>query len=219
MKNSPEATGPGAPKLATRRRRRSSQHAVAQRDATLGSGVPSRNGTPAPPTLDLRVLRSLRRIMRAVEIHSCRLAADHHITGPQLVCLLALRDEGPLTTSGLARHVHLSASTVVGILDRLEERALILRERDSTDRRRVNVSATVAGRELADQAPSPLQETLARALHELPELEQTAIALSLERIVTLMEAERIEAAPVLEAGPLNPPIDPVSPSSNDADTQ
>jgi len=53
----------------------------------------------------------------------------------------------------------------------------------------VFVSATDAGRELASQAPSPLQKHLADALNALPELEQATITLSLERIVTLMEQE------------------------------
>ncbi len=53
------------------------------------------------------------------------------------------------------------------------------------------------------QVPSPLQRTLADALNALPELEQATIALSLERIVALMEAQEIDAAPILETGPIN----------------
>jgi len=67
----------------------------------------------------------------------------------------------------------------------------------------VRVTATREGVELSRKAPSPLQQTLANTLNELPELEQATIALSLERIVSLMEAPEVDAAPILATGPLN----------------
>jgi DNA-binding MarR family transcriptional regulator len=156
------------------------------------------------PAYDLRILRSLRRIIRCVDLYSKQLSVSNQITTPQLVCLLAVVNNGPLTATAISREVHLSASTVVGILDRLEEKGLITRIRDRNDRRVVQVSATGAGVALSRQAPSPLQKTLANALNTLPELEQATIALSLERIVALMEAQGIDASPILATGPINP---------------
>lgn len=154
---------------------------------------------------DLEILRSLRRVIRQTEIHSRWLASHHQITGPQLVCLLALAESGVATGSELAKSIHLSPSTVVGIIDRLEEKGLVLRRRSTNDRRRVKIEITAAGRELTDKAPSPLQQRLHRALLELPELEQATIALSLERIVSFMEAEELDAAPLIETGALDKP--------------
>lgn len=153
---------------------------------------------------DLRVLRSLRRIVRSIELYSKQLEATNHITAPQLICLLAIVDRGPLTATAISREVHLSASTVVGILDRLEEKRLIARARAQDDRRVVQVTATPLGVDTARRAPSPLQQTLAGALNTLPELEQATIALSLERVVTLMEAHELDAAPILAAEPVTP---------------
>jgi DNA-binding MarR family transcriptional regulator len=152
---------------------------------------------------DLSVLQSLRRIIRAVSLYSHRLAATYKITAPQLVCLLTIVNEGPLNLSTLSKQVFLSASTVVGILDRLEEKGLITRQRDLKDRRLINVQATPKGADLVAQAPSPLPTALANALKELPELEQATIALSLERVVDLMEEKYIEAA--ARAEPESPP--------------
>lgn len=157
-----------------------------------------------PVHYDLRILRSLRRIIRCVDLYSKQLSVSNQITTPQLVCLLAVVNNGPLTATAISREVHLSASTVVGILDRLEEKGLVARIRDRNDRRVVQVSATGAGVALSRQAPSPLQKTLANALNTLPELEQATIALSLERIVALMEAQGIDASPILATGPINP---------------
>jgi DNA-binding MarR family transcriptional regulator len=151
---------------------------------------------------DLHILRSLRRIIRAVDIYSGKLKSKYQITGPQLVCLLAIVETGSLTITAIAKRVHVSPSTVVGILDRLEKKELIRRDRDHKDKRQVNVAATEKGVQLADYAPSPLQDGLARALNRLSNLEQATIALALRRVVDLMEAEDIEAAPILETGHL-----------------
>ena len=166
------------------------------------SAAPSaeHGGDRATTSLDLRILRSLRRIIQSVDIHSRKLATMHKITAPQLVTLLSVVEAGSSTASDIAKQIHLSNSTVVGILDRLEAKGLVRRERSTLDRRLVHVCATEAGAQLIRTAPCPLQDGLARALHALPELEQTAIALSLERIVDLMAARDLTALPLLDSG-------------------
>jgi len=153
---------------------------------------------------DLRILQALRRIIRAVDIHSHKLFTQHKITGPQLACLMAIKEEAPLTSGNLAKKVYLSPSTVVGIVDRLEEKKLVERKRSSKDRRQVHISITSQGTQLISDAPSLLQDTLASALVDLPEIEQVSIILSLEKLVDLMEARHIGAAPVLETGLISP---------------
>ncbi|GAA5233824.1 MarR family transcriptional regulator [Verticiella sediminum] len=159
------------------------------------------NNIPLAQQYDLRILRALRRITRAIALHSKQLAACSHITAPQLVCLHTVIANGPMTATAISREIHVSASTVVGILDRLEEKGLVRRERGREDRRTVFVSATEAGVALAAEAPSPLQKTLAEALNELPELERATITLSLERIVDLVEKRDSGAAPAADAHP------------------
>ncbi len=151
------------------------------------------------PHYDLRILRALRRITRAIALHSRQLAAYSNITAPQLVCLRAVVENGPLTTTAISREIHVSPSTVVGILDRLEDKGWVVRERSREDRRIVMVSATESGRALVRDTPSPLQQKLAEALNELPELEQATITLSLERIVALMESSHPAGSAVPEA--------------------
>lgn len=165
----------------------------------------SLHDAPAIPegNYELRILQSLRRIIRAIEIHSQHLSHDYQITGPQLGCLLAIKQNGAMTSTRLARTLFLSASTVVGIVDRLEEKGLLARIRSTEDRRQVQVCLTAAGDLLAERAPSPLQETLSRSLKNLPTLERVSITLALDKLVNLMEAEEISAAPILETGPLH----------------
>lgn len=159
--------------------------------------------------------------MRAVDIHSRKLASEFKITSPQLLCLQTLHDDGPLTTSALAKLIHLSNSTTVGILDRLEAKDWVVRERSQRDRRIVLVHITTEGEEALRSAPSLLQERLASGLANLPETEQLAIAQSLERIVEMLEMTREEAAPLLESGPIieKAPHEDEAPEQREPDDQ
>jgi DNA-binding MarR family transcriptional regulator len=147
---------------------------------------------------DFRILNAIRQIIRAADIDSHKLAADHQITAPQLMCLLAVVEKGSATATDIADRIHLSPSTLVGVLDRLEEKALVTRIRDERDRRRVEVTITDRGYQLASKTPFPLQYSLARALRQLPGNEQEHLAASMERLAELMGATELEPAPMLE---------------------
>lgn len=145
-------------------------------------------------TYGLRVLKSLRRIIRAVDIHSKKLSQEFQITAPQMICLYSLHKNGSMTQSELAKDVDLGMSTVNGIIDRLEAKEWIVRHRDDVDRRKVFLEITDSGKLQAYEAPALLQDKLSEALQTLPELEQAAIALSLERIVDLMGVGHLDAS-------------------------
>lgn len=155
----------------------------------------------------LAILSSLRRILRRVELSSADLEQAHAITQPQLVCLRAIAAAGTCTQSDLSRAVHLSASTLVGVIDRLEAKGLVTRTRDQEDRRRVFLAASEAGRAKAAIAPEPLHQRVAQALAELPPAERRRIERALARLVTLLEAEDIEDQPILASGPIPKPAD------------
>ncbi|MFQ5798387.1 MAG: MarR family winged helix-turn-helix transcriptional regulator [Bacteroidota bacterium] len=147
---------------------------------------------------EVEILRSLRRIIHAVDLHSRKLMARYQLTAPQLLCLQAIVDHGPLTAARIADAVYLSPSTLVGILDRLERKGLIERVRDEDDRRLIKLTATQRGLELSKTAPSPLTDSLIRALRRLADQDQESISRSLQRLVKFMEAEDIKAPPILE---------------------
>lgn len=151
---------------------------------------------------ELQILQSIRRIIRSVDIHSRKLFVSTKLTTPQLVSLRTIQKHEPLTSVELGKLIYLSPSTLVGVLDRLEEKELVSRSRDKDDRRKVFISTTQKGREVLATAPFTLQDRLAKSLSKLPEKEISTIAQSFEKIVDLMEARDIDAAPILESGPL-----------------
>lgn len=168
----------------------------------------------APATIEMmgasveeRILRSLRRISRAIELHSKQLKATHRLTAPQLICLRELREVGHTTPSELARAVSLSQATITGILDRLEARGMVQRARNPRDKRRVIVELTEEGRAAVDAAPLPLHQRFARRLGKLSEEDRGQIEDVLGRIVKMMEAEDIDAAPMLVDGAMSDDAD------------
>ena len=156
---------------------------------------------------------ALRRIIRATELHSRRLLREFGITSPQLLALGAVGAAGELSTSALAEALSVSLPTASDIVGRLEANGLVQRQRGTTDRRQVLVSLTPVGARTLARAPSPLQESFSVRLAAMDPWEQTQMLSVLQRIVAMMEAERLDASPVLAAGALSRPDDATSASS------
>jgi len=150
-----------------------------------------------------QVLISLRRVIRATDLHSKQLVKTTGLTAPQLLLLQAIRDKVDGTIGQLARHISLSQATVTTILDRLEKRDLVKRVRSTTDKRKVHACLTAKATEILKEAPVPLQEHFAEQFNDLEAWEQTMIISSLQRIAQMMDAQDIDAAPVLDVGSLD----------------
>ncbi|MFQ5718562.1 MAG: MarR family winged helix-turn-helix transcriptional regulator [Acidobacteriota bacterium] len=148
-------------------------------------------------TPDDRVIAALRRIVQAIDLHSRYLADRFTVTGPQLIALQELARLGRVPVGVLARNVHVSHPTMTGILDRLDRRGLVRRTRDTQDRRRITTAVTAQGLALLEAAPSPLQDRFRSEFATLEEWEQTQMLATLQRIATMMDAEELEAAPML----------------------
>jgi DNA-binding MarR family transcriptional regulator len=149
------------------------------------------------------VMQALRRISRAIELHSHSLASRYGLTVPQLAVLKELGADGGRSIGELTRAVHLSQATVTGILDRLQRRGLIERRRGEADKRKVHVWLTDEGRRALDRSPPLLHENFLEAFGRLQDWQQTQILSALQRIVAMMEAETIQAAPMLTPGPMD----------------
>ena len=150
--------------------------------------------------LEDQVIVALRRITRAIDLHSRELMQQVGLTAPQLETLQAIGRLQPITSGALAKSIHLSQATLTGILSRLETRALVSRTRSSSDRRTVLVELAEDGRLVLEDAPSLLKDRFRRELLKLQEWEQTQMLATLQRIAAMMDAEEIDAAPVLAAG-------------------
>ena len=146
------------------------------------------------------IMIALRRIMRATDLQSQQLSRQSGLTVPQVLVMQAIAKEGSPSTSTLARHIVVSQATVTRIIDRLERDGVVKREKSSKDKRVVNVSLTDAGKIKLDAAPEPLQAEFLRKYRELESWEQQMLKSSLLRVATMMDAEDLDAAPILQTG-------------------
>lgn len=153
--------------------------------------------------IETQVLSAMRRLIRATDLDSKKLARQTKLSTSQLLVLELLATNAEQTVGHIAEQVGLAQATVTNMVDGLEERRLVARHRSDTDRRQVNVSLTDAGRELLAKAPTALQTRFLDNFAALQDWEKTAILSSLQRLADLMEAENLDAWPVLDVGTID----------------
>lgn len=144
-------------------------------------------------------LIAIRRIMRATEQHEKALARVTGLTIPQWLVLRIIGEVGETTPKTIAEKARIGQATVTALLDRLQGRGLTARTRGQTDRRQVWVTLTEEGRETMRSAPDALQDLFAAKFSKLPDWEQAMLVAALERIASLLNAEGIDASPLLHS--------------------
>ncbi len=137
-------------------------------------------------------MQSLRRIVKAIEDYSHEVSGRFGVTGPQLWALKTISREGSLPLGELSKKMYLDPSTVTGVIDRLEGKGYVVRDRSHEDRRVVNVRLTPLGESLVKKAPNPAQGKLIHGLRRLSEDELSTIYHSVEKLVEIMEAQNLQ---------------------------
>ncbi len=150
-----------------------------------------------------QVLTSLRRVIRAIEMHSKRLSKTASVTGPQLRLMQLIAKQAQTTISELSKQMSLSQATVTTIMDRLEKRGLVARIRSLQDKRKVHPQLTDQGRELLTKSPTALQDSFVRRFNELKDWEQAMLIASIQRVAEMMDATGLDASPYLDVGALD----------------
>lgn len=153
--------------------------------------------------LNEEILIALRRVIRAIDQHSRKLVQSHGLTGPQALILNEIVRHGSITGSALARNISLSQATVTDIVKRLEQKKLLIKQQDDADRRKFHLLATDQGRKMIMMSVPLLQESFEQKLSALKDWEQTQLLASLQRIGEMMNAEDLDAAPLLASGAMN----------------
>jgi len=148
-------------------------------------------------------LVALRRILRVTELSARKLAEHSDLTASQLLVMQHVRQSGKALPSAIALAVDLKQATVTVLLNKLEQAGLVTRQRDTEDRRRVWIKLTDTGQRALTRSPDLLQNRFEKGFNKLESWEQAMMVATLERVATLLDAEEIEAAPILDVGDLD----------------
>ena len=148
-------------------------------------------------------LIALRKIQQVTELSSKRLARTVGLTPSQLSVLRILTEYPEVSAGYLAEATQLKHATITSLIDKLEARGFISRRKCDEDKRRVWLRLLPAGQNALADAPDPLHEVFSNRFDALPDWQQAMLVTVLEQVTTLLDAENLEAAPVLDIGNLN----------------
>ena len=145
------------------------------------------------------MIGALRQIIHSVDLHSRYLAKYMGLTGPQLLLMRYIESTPGVMQSELATLSSLSRATVSGILERLEEKGLVVRARSRHDKRRLETTISAKGLKLLEKKPLLLQSEFLKEFTRLEEYEQHQLLSSLQRVASMLMAAAIPPEPILES--------------------
>lgn len=114
------------------------------------------------------IIADFRATMAQLKCASSERLLRLGVSMAQLHIMFTLQRSGEMTMSHLADVLNVSLSNATGLIDRLEERGYIARERVPTDRRIVLVRVTAAGEQMLTEVDALSDELLRSVLGRLP---------------------------------------------------
>jgi DNA-binding MarR family transcriptional regulator len=148
-----------------------------------------------PPT-EMRILvKAIRRIVRANDLHSKALARATGLTAPQLAVLTGVAELGEVTTNALSDYADLSPATVVTILDNLEQRGIVDRYRSTLDRRIVFTRLTERGRAMISSTPGFFGADFAARFAALPPDKRASMLSAVSELADLLARDPPRSTP------------------------
>lgn len=133
----------------------------------------------------LDFMRLLWSVDHGLQSLSKRMDARLGVTGPQRLVIRIVGRFPGISPGEVADILKVHKSTLTGVLQRLEKRALIERKPSSKDRRRSLVRLTAAGQKVNAVRAGTVEAALRRAMNKLP-LSNLAAA---EEVLTIFAAE------------------------------
>lgn len=136
----------------------------------------------------LDFLRRVWRLDHALERWSRRMERDLGVTGQQRLVLRCIGKYPGVTARQLSGLVHVDPGTMSATLRRLEEKGLVRKRQDPTDRRRLCLGLTEEGRALDAPTVGTLESAVDELLAKSNATEKAAGVLLLDRLVSILEA-------------------------------
>lgn len=132
------------------------------------------------------VFAMILRLVRSVQSGMQSIDAGQGMSGSQLWALWQISAQPGLRVAELADALHIQPSTASNLLDKLEARGWVRRERRDADNRVVRLLLTDAGTDVLREMPGPLQGKLRTALCDLPPSLRSGLHLGLSSLLNKM---------------------------------
>lgn len=129
------------------------------------------------------ITKKLRIIFKAIQAHSKKVEKQCGLSSAKLWMLHEVVATPGIKVSQLASTLSVHPSTCSNMLDKLEEKGLVYRDRSRTDQRTVHLYGTDEGRSLLTGAPQPPQGRLSSALEELSVEQLSGLENGLEHLI------------------------------------
>ena len=136
-----------------------------------------------------RIVNSVRQIRNAINCYSKELMRTVGLSGPQLGLLIVVKRHPQSSLGEVSEKMFLHASTVSGIVDRLEAAGYLIRHRDAEDRRTVRLQLTDKGSTAIAKAPPSSFGSLIEGLGRLPAEQLHEICRSMQTLRQLMNID------------------------------
>ena len=133
------------------------------------------------------VLQQLRVVFRSMQAHSRWVEKQCGVSGAQLWAMWELFAEPGLRVSDLSRKLAIHQSTASNMLDKLELKSLIRRDRSGPDQRVVRLYLTAEGTQLLGAAPRPAQGAIIHALQQLGDENIEQLNSNLLQLIAIMD--------------------------------
>jgi len=139
---------------------------------------PAKYGKPFTPSVEAKLFVALVRLSDRLAQDADLLIKSYGLTGTQYNVLRILRGAGPdgLPCKGIGDRMISRDPDMTRLLDRMEKRQLITRERQSEDRRVIKTRITPAGLEILKKLDGPVDELHKKQFRHLPASRLKALA-------------------------------------------
>lgn len=145
------------------------------------------------------ILINIRKILRSLNLESKKIQKEQGVSIPQLMCLdfLGSKENFRSTQIEIARYLNLNASTMSGIVKRLESKGFVAKLPNPEDKRTVFISLTANGAKLLEASPQLLHKRLSKKLEKLPPKQVEEINNALKILVESLEIQELAASPII----------------------
>lgn len=144
------------------------------------------------------IVQDFRVVVRTIQAHSRWVEKQCGVSGVQLWAMWELFAAPGQKVSELSKALSIHQSTASNMLDKLEEKSLIRRDRSGPDQRVVQLFLTKKGSDLLSDAPRPAQGAVQDALKRMSDKELATLKTGLDALINHMSVseEGAELKPI-----------------------